>query len=629
MDVSRVRYGRRRLAFWGGLIIASIVGLQLLAKALSEFSLPDVTHPCLLVGDRGLSRLRECVDRRPWVDLWNKTRRMAEREPERGDWLSHARAARAAAVAYLVTGEPRYARRASQLLRRYPTPLYASRLECRELARVAIYWAQSVDLLHEYLRRRHELASASAALARLAQRLYYTHWRRDRSWQLARLWRAAGLVQCALALADWEPPAAMLRPQALYAEGRAELRGAMREAFGPAVVTHPRLLAEAFEAIIPAAIAIGRTAGDDVLDCDEIRRAARWALATRLPNGMHVGAKGQTGRLPAHLLAAAGLYPQVFAADAARSAPPVDACGALCLLPAVDQYRLRVPAVAAACGAAFALRVSCGGSEPTIVVAGQAELRGPRGARVFVPLTVWSGGEIVSGWMAVGIGARRPVPGLLKRFGAFAVAARAEAAAGGGVFATARWLAEGQCGRVEMQWVTLPAPAALVWVDGQPSDGDSLDIEMRLAPSSWAIAELGDAERCRLRGARWRGAVAVRGRPKVVSLAPRRLRWQLVEGTEAVRYRLEGPAMRTVWCLELPREGSDRLSGPGLSATAAGLLWSEEAGRLRDVLAVNARELQVADQVDWRHEPARTVYWSAGQRLASRQGPGDILPGSR
>ena len=632
MDVRRIRHARRRLAFWGGLIIASVVGLQLLARALSEFSLPDVTHPCLLLDAKGIAALKGRIEQRPWRELWAATVRMAEERVTGADWLRQGRVARANAVVYVVADDGERGERAARLLRRYPKPLYASRLSCSELARAAACWAETADLLYGYLRRHHELALAWSAVARLGHRLYYTDWRKDRAWRTARLWRAVGLIECGLALAGWEPPPGLSSPRLLYAEGRAELRAAIRDAFGATGAENPKELAAAFEALVPAAIAIRRAAGDNVLDVEEVRAAARWVMAAEVGAGRVLGTKGRAVCFPVYLPAAAGIYPQAFCREAERAILAGrmvrDPARALCLLPEETSYQLPAGADAAALDGAFALAVGKTASRRVVLVAARPAFADRQGRCVKVRFGLWDAYEGVQGRLELHrhksseAASKR---GILARFEPFPRPVRrpdveVRVGAAGDVCAVAQCVTRGQDEGVAVKWLLMDGPAVIVCGKVLAHEQGRPQVSLRVAPGRWAVAELGTKERCAVGQ---ESCVISAGRRQqamrfIVALYPRKLRWRLVEAERGLHYALEGPGLPATWHL-LVAVGAQRaeLECDEVAADARMVMWREEEGKVAGVVVVDGKKLTVGEQVVWESETEKSAWWAPGVRTAA------------
>ncbi len=281
----------------------SAVALQLIGRAVSEFSLPRVSHPALLFSRQQAHQLRRYISSAPYRQLYASVAQVAERAPSPESlWLDYARKMRAAAVLYALTGQSSRARQASEMLSRYPAPFVTLPRSCMQMSLVALHWAEAYDAAYEYLRSHRRLRRASIALARLAHRLYYTSrasTRNDRDPQAAWLLRAAALCACALALSDDSIPSEFASPQAWYAEGRGELRKWMDLRF------FEDRLWRGLDQFLPVAVplyvttrAIQRAAGENPL-AEVLPSLRRWLSVTWLGDDVFLDpATGAPVRMP-------------------------------------------------------------------------------------------------------------------------------------------------------------------------------------------------------------------------------------------------------------------------------------------------------------------------------------------
>jgi hypothetical protein len=635
------------MLFWGGLMLACVLGLQWLARALTEFSLPRLGHPCLLLDGRTRAQLLVRLGQDPWRALWLQVQQAAWATAPSGDWSAQAARLRAAALAYSLSGNTQLARRASAWLRRFPRPASSARLSCRDLSHVALAWAEAYDLLHGYLAFHHRLEPAGAAVARLAHRLYYTSPSAEEPRAAARLWRACALTACALALADWRPTDSITAPAAWYAKGRAELRRALAEIFRPQFLTAwgTAALGDLLRAYVPVAPALRRAGQQDPAAARALRQAVLWVLLSRLPDGSRLEMLPRPAQpFPVHLCAAAEVFPEAFAWDyqnqRARELSADDAVDALCCLPPVGATPPGAELRAAAFGPALLMPSGWGERDYVLMVGLPDNAREAAQDRhcllkFSVPLALARGTAVARGQLSFQLhlppdatsgryaqGFPAAPPPCLPDFDVSTWLPGAE-------MAWARWAATLPQVAVVVDWLLVNQGFVLSRIVARlPGEQASVHVQLSLGP----CAELYDCSSQAQAGgggvARPLSAIAKRlstHQPLALIMLGCRTGVHPVCRTtqEAIQLALPAPQGASEWrCMATLSGQPAALRTASLRAKAALLLWQQVPSErtIKAALVVDGEQLMVAQQPIWQGGGRGNFWWSAsgGLRWAPR-----------
>ncbi len=261
------------MIFWGATIIAVVAALQIVGRAISQWRLPALARPRIFYDRQAFRKLAARGDPATSASVVM----LAEfRSPaEFSSWTDYASAVRCHAIAFLTTGDPRHAKRACYLFQHPPTP--AARADPRPavLGKALCWLAQSFDALYPELGKTRCRDRVALMLAFLAHRLYRAP-ANTRSVLQSELWRCAGLIAAAVALAGQDLPDGWSTPRAWYRYARTRLAVLSRSALDYNARPLSQVLA-ASEPLAEICLVLGNAAGEAAVD-----PAARDAFAIRL-----------------------------------------------------------------------------------------------------------------------------------------------------------------------------------------------------------------------------------------------------------------------------------------------------------------------------------------------------------
>lgn len=621
--------------FWGALLLMCASAVQIIGRAICEFSLPRVNHPCLLLDRRGLRELEQRLEEEPQRSLYLRVEALAHEGAGRtADWVAYSRSVRAAALVYALERESWAGRRAARLLAHYPTAFSGMPRSCEKLGEVALNWAQAYDLMHDYLAKRGRKRQATLAVARLAHRLYFSSRSsvgREVDSRVAWAWRAAALCACALALSGERVPAEFASPRAWYSEGRGELRRVLRQAARAEFVWKAGVegVRELARAVVPVALAIERVSGEDPLERSGWSRVMRWMLVVTLPDGRRLSpATGTAALFPNYLAVAWKPVALEFSAQVAehgwQAGEEPDAVVPLCLIrpiEAEDGARARV----AVLGGAAALR-SGWSREPMVVCVGPRYVVGAaahEGAEaLIIPMAGAAGADCWLGEAVVRApGKRRPARAVMlwwiRRRGTTNLTSECEAVAARGGPALVEWEDSGWDGlSVAGVATVLDSDACVVRVAcrAKPASNISLHASslMRVYGQGRQACErnaLGGADNSAERpGDREKGG----GRAWTFVLVPGRRGCAVSRAEESGGWEVACPLAGHRWHLAAASSNEPAPLAAGDVSSRARMLACKRSpeGKVLGALIVGGLKMGRGESVAWATDKPTTAWWT-------------------
>jgi hypothetical protein len=286
---------RSHTLLFGGLLCVLAVVLLFAGRrvGLTTNSFPPERHPSLLFDHNDIQALRGHLDREPYRTWLRRLDRFARRDAGiegMSTEVARAHRARAAALAYQLTGDRRYADRAADLLRAARRPSCGGCWRALDdIVEGAAAWAVAYDLLAPYLAGNEPLeAKARLMVADLARELYAGRY----AWpspggDTRELRQFCALGLCALAIRDYAPGRDLPGPRDWHRRARRLLplvaeRQICRDG---AYAEGPGRQAAAAELYIPFCSADRRVMGEDLLT-GGLLDACAWSTRVAQPDGM-------------------------------------------------------------------------------------------------------------------------------------------------------------------------------------------------------------------------------------------------------------------------------------------------------------------------------------------------------
>lgn len=285
---------RPRTLLFGGLLCVLALVLLLAGRrvGLTTTTLPPERHPSLLFNREDIPALRERLTREPYRAWLKRLESFAQRDDAIAGMsaeVARAHRARAAALAYQLTADRRYADRAAALLRSARRPSCGGSWRALDdIVEGAAAWAVAYDLLAPYLAGNEALeAKARMMVADLARELYAGRY----AWpspggDTRELRQFSALGMCALAIRDYTPGHDIPGPRDWHRRARRLLPLiAQRQICRDGTYAEgPGRHAAAAEMYVPFCSADRRVLGEDLLT-DGLLNSCMWSIRISQPDG--------------------------------------------------------------------------------------------------------------------------------------------------------------------------------------------------------------------------------------------------------------------------------------------------------------------------------------------------------
>jgi hypothetical protein len=286
---------RSRTVFFGGLLCVFAVILLLAGRrvGLTTNSFPPERHPSLLFAHNDIPLMRERLTRAPyrtWMRRLDQFARSDSAVTAMSEEVVRAHRARAAALAYQLTGDRRYADRAADLLRAARRPSCGGRWRALDdIVEGAAAWAVAYDMLAPYLAGNEALeAKARLMVSDLAQELYAGRY----AWpspggDTRELRQLSALGLCALAIRDYVPGHDQPGPRDWHRRARhlIPLVAERQICRDGAYAEGPGRQASAAEMYVPFCTADRLVMDEDLLP-GELLKACEWSTQVAQPDGV-------------------------------------------------------------------------------------------------------------------------------------------------------------------------------------------------------------------------------------------------------------------------------------------------------------------------------------------------------